>query len=52
MVDADSAIYVIGGSGWDVGGDNTDFQDVWASTDGGARPGSVQGGGGGYSRVY
>ncbi len=31
MVDAAGAIYVIGG-----GNGNTDFQDVWASTDGGA----------------
>ncbi len=51
VVDAAGAIYVIGGSG------DTDyafFQDVWASTDGGARPDSVQGrsaGTGWYSTV-
>ncbi len=33
LVDAAGAIYVIGGS--------THLQDVWASTDGGARPDSV-----------
>jgi hypothetical protein len=38
VIDAAGAIYVIGGT------DSTDFQDVWASTDGGARPDSVQGG--------
>ncbi len=42
MVDAAGAIYVIGGAG---GG--TFFQDVWASTDGGARPDSVGGRSGG-----
>ncbi len=35
VVDAAGAIYVIGGG--------TYFQDVWASTDGGARPDSVGG---------
>ncbi len=40
MVDAAGAIYVIGGT--------TPFQDVWASTDGGARPDSVQGWSVGY----
>ncbi len=39
VVDAAGAIYVIGG--WN---DPTPLQDVWASTDGGARPDSVQGG--------
>ena len=38
MIDAAGAIYVIGGFG---GGD--DHDDVWASTDGGARPDSVGG---------
>ncbi len=33
VVDAAGAIYVIGGVGYDV------YQDVWASTDGGARAG-------------
>jgi hypothetical protein len=41
VVDAAGAIYVIGGDGY---GNGTYFQDVWASTDGGARPDSVQGG--------
>jgi hypothetical protein len=36
VVDAAGAIYVIGGSS---GGRN--YNDVWASTDGGARPDSV-----------
>jgi hypothetical protein len=40
VVDAAGAIYVIGGYG---GGRY--FNDVWASTDGGARPDSVKGGG-------
>jgi hypothetical protein len=44
VVDAFGAIYVIGGAGH---GD-TVFQDVWVSTDGGARPDSV-GLVGGYS---
>ncbi len=33
MIDAAGAIYVIGGEG-----DGTWYQDVWVSTDGGARP--------------
>ncbi len=37
MVDAAGAIYVIGGEG------TTNYKDVWASTDGGARPDSVEG---------
>ncbi len=37
VIDAAGAIYVIGGIG--VGG-STDYQDVWASTDGGSRPDS------------
>jgi hypothetical protein len=40
VVDAAGAIYVIGGRGFN----NTFFNDVWASTDGGARPASVGGG--------
>jgi hypothetical protein len=52
VVDADSAIYVIGGSGWDGNSDPVDLQDVWASTDGGARQARSRGVGGGYSRVY
>ncbi len=53
MVDAAGAIYVIGG--YD-GGTNTYYNDVWASTDGGARPDSGKGGGrggtqGGTARV-
>ncbi len=45
LVDAAAAIYVIGGvDAW-----NTYFQDVWASTDGGARAGCGQGGVGGYT---
>ena len=36
MVDAAGAIYVIGG--WNGYG-TTDYKDVWASTDGGARAG-------------
>ncbi len=38
-IDAAGAIYVIGG----YGGGTTPFQDVWASTDGGARPDYVGG---------
>ena len=45
MVDAAGAIYVIGGT---TGGTSY-FNDVWASTDGGARAGL---GRGGYSRGY
>ncbi len=49
VVDAAGAIYVIGGAGG-----TTLYSDVWVSTDGGARPFSVGGGGrggrpGGYS---
>jgi hypothetical protein len=39
VVDAARAIYVIGGTDG-----TTNFNDVWASTDGGARPDSVKGG--------
>jgi hypothetical protein len=42
VVDAAGAIYVIGGFGGSRG--NAWNQDVWASTDGGARPDSVKGG--------
>jgi hypothetical protein len=41
LVDAAGAIYVIGGYSYSDG--STGFQDVWASTDGGARPNSVGG---------
>ncbi len=37
VIDAAGAIYVLGGIGM------RNFQDVWASTDGGARPDSVWG---------
>ncbi len=48
VVDAAGAIYVIGGTGY-----GPFYQDVWASTDGGARAGLGQGGKvGGYSRGY
>ncbi len=56
VIDAAGAIDVIGGYSYDT---DTVQQDVWASTDGGARPDSVRGGGrgvfegvlqGGYSR--
>jgi hypothetical protein len=43
VVDAAGAIYVIGGG--NTGG--TDYQDVWVSTNGGARPDSFGGGVGG-----
>ncbi len=48
MVDAAGAIYVIGGSS----SRGAYYQDVWASTDGGGRPDSVQGVVGGYSRGW
>ncbi len=41
VVDAAGAIYVIGGVSGTTG---TTYHDVWASTDGGARPESVGGG--------
>ncbi len=44
MVDAAGAIYVIGGRGWSSAGDSVSFNDVWVSTDGGARPDLVRGG--------
>jgi hypothetical protein len=54
VIDAAGAIYVIGGHGGD--GYGSDFEDVWASSDGGADPDSVEGWSGvrtlgGYSRV-
>jgi hypothetical protein len=39
VVDAAGAIYVIGGTNDFDGGTLTYYQDVWASTDGGARAG-------------
>ncbi len=45
VIDAAGAIYVIGGSG------DTDYKDVWVSTDGGARQDLVRGWSGGYSGV-
>ena len=57
VIDAAGAIYVIGGQG-DLDGSGTFgtyfYQDVWASTDGGARPDSVVGSRGvlgGYSGI-
>ncbi len=38
VIDAAGAIYVIGG----LGSGSTDFNDVWVSTDGGARAGLGQ----------
>ncbi len=38
VVDAAGTIYVIGGNGYN--GTYTAYNDVWASTDGGARPDS------------
>ncbi len=46
VVDAAGAIYVIGG----FGGVARYYKDVWASTDGGARPDRVGGWVGGYTR--
>ncbi len=51
MVDAAGAIYVIGGRYGDGGQGTTVFNDVWASTDGGARPDSFRVVGW-YSRGY
>jgi hypothetical protein len=47
VVDAAGAIYVIGG--YDGIDGSTYHQDVWASTDGGARPDSVGGRSVGYT---
>ncbi len=44
VIDAAGAIFVIGG--WN--GYGTNYNDVWVSTDGGARPDSV----GGWSGVH
>ncbi len=46
VIDAAGAIYVLGGG--DGGYSNADYQDVWASTDGGARAGLAPGLLGGY----
>ncbi len=46
VIDAAGAIYVIGGLGV-INGTLVYLQDVWVSTDGGARPDYVIGGGGG-----
>ncbi len=51
MVDAAGAIYVIGGYSF-IGTQNVFFNDVWVSTDGGARPDSVGGRSVRYSRRY
>ncbi len=48
VVDAAGAIYVIGGT---YGDGTTGYNDVWASTDGGARAGLGQGGSVGGTRV-
>jgi hypothetical protein len=48
VIDAAGAIYVIGGQGW---GGMAIFQDVWASTDGGAWPVLVRDVVGGYYRT-
>jgi hypothetical protein len=45
VVDAAGAIYVIGGFGRHVGGPETYLNDVWTSTDGGARAGRGRGAG-------
>ncbi len=50
MVDAAGAIYVIGGYGYVIG-TLTFYQDVWVSTDGGARAGLGRGGGRGVDQV-
>jgi hypothetical protein len=47
VIDAAGAIYVIGGIGYGTKLNRTYFQDVWVSTDGGARAGVGRGGGGG-----
>ncbi len=46
VIDAAGAIYVIGGTGFGTG-----YQDVWASTDGGARPTRLAPGSGGTQGV-
>ncbi len=59
VIDAAGAIYVIGGNGGrnNLASGITYFNDVWVSTDGGARAGLRRGGGsgstpGGYPRGY
>jgi hypothetical protein len=52
VVDAAGAIYVIGGTSNYDGDGTSNFNDVWASTDGGARPESVGGVVKGYSSGY
>jgi hypothetical protein len=47
VIDAAGTIYIIGG----IGLGDTYFNDVWASTDGGARPDSVRGVRGGTTGV-
>jgi hypothetical protein len=44
VIDSAGAIYVIGGYNSTTGTYGTFFNDVWASTDGGARPDSFGGG--------
>ncbi len=51
LIDAADAIYVIGGGGGGILDVTTYYPDVWASTDGGARPDSVKGVLVGYSGV-
>ncbi len=51
VVDAAGALYVIGGQSLDGAGPSR-FQDVWASTDGGARPDYVEGVVGGVLEGY
>ena len=49
VIDVSGAIYVLGG----LDSTTTDYNDVWASTDGGARAGLGRGGGsGGTLGVY
>jgi hypothetical protein len=52
VIDAAGAIYVIGGEGNSGTGSTPFLNDVWASTDGGARPDSVGGRSVRYSRGY
>jgi hypothetical protein len=50
VVDADGAIYVLGGASYNSGTDTTTyFNDIWKSTDGGADRGLTHHGLGGYS---
>jgi hypothetical protein len=50
VIDAAGAIYVIGGYDGRDYPNKEFFQDVWATTDGGATPDSVQGGTSGGTR--